>query len=129
MKKIIFILFFSIFLIVGCSGVKIEGEYSSGCEKCPPPWAPAWGCRAKKCKCYVYYYYPSVYVYFDVKRKVYFYLEGSEWKVSAQPPSVIVSIPHEYVVLELDTDKPYIYFKEHKKKYPPEKYKVKVKKD
>ncbi len=38
----------------------------------PPPHAPAHGHRAK----HAYYFYPEVYVYFDISRKVYFSLEG-----------------------------------------------------
>jgi hypothetical protein len=41
----------------------------------PPPHAPAHGYRAK----YSYRYYPSSYVYFDVSRKCYFYLDGDNW--------------------------------------------------
>ncbi|NIM99338.1 MAG: hypothetical protein GTO24_15065, partial [candidate division Zixibacteria bacterium] len=51
----------------------------------PPPWAPAHGYRAK----HGYYYYPSQYVYYDVKRGVYFYIEGDGWRVSGRLPSHI----------------------------------------
>jgi hypothetical protein len=81
----------------------------------PLPWAPAHGHRAK----YSYRYYPSLYVYFDLERRVYFYLEGDRWRVSAHLPSGIhIEVAH-YVSIELDTDKPYEYFSEHRKKYPP----------
>jgi len=81
----------------------------------PPPWAPAHGRRAK----YRYRYYPSQYVYYDVERGFYFYLEGDGWRVSAQLPSRIHLGHADHVSIELGTDKPYEYFSEHRKKYPP----------
>lgn len=81
----------------------------------PPPWAPAHGRRAK----YGYRYYPSHYVYYDVGRRVYFYIEGNGWQVSARLPSRIHLAAADYVYVELDTDKPYKYFAQHRTKYPP----------
>ena len=69
----------------------------------PPPWAPAHGHRAK----YRYYYYPATYVYFDVGRGLYFYFAGDQWRVSASLPVEIRINVGEYVVLEMDNDKPY----------------------
>jgi len=82
----------------------------------PPPWAPAHGRRAKYRH---YYYYPSHYIYYDTGRAVYFYLAGNGWRVSAHLPSGIHLEYADYVALELETDTPYVYFSEHKKKYPP----------
>ena len=87
-------------------------------EPGPPPWAPAHGYRAKH-GCYRYYYYPSYYFYYDTGRGVYFYLEGDGWRFSASLPSHIHLAYADYVTLELGTDKPYRYFSEHKRKYPP----------
>ena len=88
-------------------------------KKGPPPHAPAHGYRAK----YKYRYYPSCGIYYDEYRKLYFYLEGINWRISA-------SLPHElqlrlkgYVSVEMDEDKPYIYYEKHKKKYPPGQFK------
>lgn len=81
----------------------------------PPPWAPAHGHRAK----HSYRYYPHHYVYFDVGRRVYFYLEGDVWQASARLPRGIHLEYASYVTLEMETDKPYEYFSEHTKKYPP----------
>ena len=90
-------------------------EAASPMKGGPPPWAPAHGYRAK----YAYRYYPSFYVYFDVGRRLYFYLEGDSWRVSAHLPSGIHIEVANYVNIELETDKPYEYFSEHRKKYPP----------
>ena len=89
----------------------------------PPPHAPAHGHRAK----YSYQYYPSCYVYFDVSRRCYFYLAGDGWKVSASLPVSLRAQLGEYVSIEMDTDKPYTKFKDHKKKYPPGQQKKKKK--
>ena len=81
----------------------------------PPPWAPAHGHRAK----HKYYYYPATYIYFDVGRSLYFYLSGDQWRVSASLPVGIRINVAEYVVLEMDDDKPYKYHSEVAKRYPP----------
>jgi hypothetical protein len=91
----------------------------------PPAHAPAHGYRAK----HHYRYYPSCYVYFDVSRKCYFYLSGDSWKVSASLPVHMRVQLGNYVSIEMDTDRPYTKFKEHKKKYPPGQLKKKKKKD
>ena len=53
-------------------GIRIDSgpEVKGG----PPPHAPAHGARAK----YTYNYYPSAQLYFDISRKVYFYLEKGQ---------------------------------------------------
>lgn len=87
----------------------------------PPPWAPAHGRRAKEI--YRYYYYPSVGVYLNVSTGTYFYLDGGTWQVSTRLPSAIVLDSGESVSLELDTDKPYIYYEEHRGKFKGKKLK------
>jgi len=81
----------------------------------PPPHAKAHGYRAKHC----YRYYPSTFVYFDVHQGVYFYLNDGAWKTGACLPASITICTTEAVTIELDTDKPYTHFGEHKNKYPP----------
>jgi hypothetical protein len=90
----------------------------------PPHHAPAHGYRAQ----YAYYYYPTTYVYFDTSRKIYFYLEGSNWRVSASLPSDILIRLDDPVTIEMDSDKPYTEFEVHKAKYPPGQMKKKKKK-
>ena len=89
----------------------------------PPPHAPAHGYRAK----YGYRYYPSNSVYFDTNRQVYFYLEGNKWRMSVSLPKEIHLKIGDYVSIEMNTDKPYIYYSEHKRKYPPGQLKKKGK--
>jgi hypothetical protein len=81
----------------------------------PPAHAPAHGYRAK----HQYRYYPSCSVYFDIGRSVYFYLEGDNWRVSVELPNHLRARLGGSVVVEMDTDKPYLKNEYHKQKYPP----------
>ena len=81
----------------------------------PPPHAPAHGYRAK----YQYRYFPSCSVYYDTGRKIYFYLQGDNWRVSASLPNTLHLKLGDFVGIEMDTDKPYMHYEEHKAKYPP----------
>jgi hypothetical protein len=94
-------------------------------EPGPPPWAPAHGYRAK----HRYYYYPESYVYFDVGRSLYFYYSGGGWQASVALPSGIHIAAGEYVALEMDADRPYVYHADVEKKYPPGQKKKKEKGD
>jgi hypothetical protein len=90
----------------------------------PPAHAPAHGYRAK----HKYRYYPSRSVYYDNGRGLYFYLKGDSWQVGASLPSSLLVGLGDYVSMELDTDKPYVHHKEHKKKFPAKKAHKKKKK-
>ncbi len=85
----------------------------------PPPHAPAYGWRRK----HVYRYYPSVHVYFDIERELYFYMDGGSWQTGASLPADIHIDLGQAVVLSLDTAEPYVQFGKHKSKYPPGKLK------
>ena len=95
---------------IGCSLVLAKGKKAG-----PPPHAKAHGYRAK----HTYRYYPSANAYYDVERKSYFYLEGNNWRMGVSlPESLSVSLG-KYVTVEMDSDKPYTRFEEHKRKYLP----------
>jgi len=79
------------------------------------PWAPGHGHRAK----YRYYYYPGSYVYFDPGRGLYFYLRGGDWHSSRSLPRGIHIEKREYVVLDMDSDRPHHFHAHVEKKYPP----------
>jgi hypothetical protein len=83
----------------------------------PPAHAPAHGRRRK----YRYHYYPDSGVYFDIDRKVYFYLHGSTWKSSATLPVGIKLGATAAVTIDMDHDRPYVEFHAHKGKYPGKK--------
>jgi hypothetical protein len=91
----------------------------------PPAHAPAHGYRAK----HQYRYFPSAHVYFDVNRKLYFYLRGGNWEAAISLPGELKVKLGSYVSIELETDKPYKYHKQHRTKYPPGQMKKRGKKD
>jgi len=80
----------------------------------PPAHAPAHGYRAK----HQYRYYPCSKVYHDTRRGLYFYLKGDNWEVGASLPSKLQAGLGSYVNLELDTDTPFLYHKQHIKQFP-----------
>jgi hypothetical protein len=83
-----------------------------------PPWAPAHGRRAHEAQYrYYYHYYPASGVYMNVSTGGYFYLSDSTWQVAMTLPSTVVLDTSNYVSLELETDRPYLYYDEHKIKY------------
>jgi hypothetical protein len=98
-------------------GDETAGGYPQVTEKVekggPPPHAPAHGYRAK----HRYRYYPACSVYFEAERNLYFYLNGENWEVSASLPSDLQVKLGQYVSIDLDTDRPYLYYDEHKTKY------------
>jgi hypothetical protein len=133
-NKIIIILMVGLsflFMISGCQKSRVMvgtsypsyTSYSPSFKEGPPPWAPAHGYRAK----HRYFYYPSSYVYFDTGRNLYFYFEGGQWRVAASLPAGIKLNVNDYVILEMDTDKPYQFHSEVVKRYPPGHQKQKVK--
>jgi len=84
----------------------------------PPPHAPAHGYRRHQ----QYRYYPAAQVYFSPQRNAYFYLDGSNWRMSVTLPRHLelqLGVP---VVIEMDSDEPYRDFDKHRSKYPPNRY-------
>ena len=81
----------------------------------PPAHAPAHGYRAKR----QYRYFPSASVYHDASRGLYFYLSGSNWQIGATLPQDLRIRLGSSVSIEMETDRPYIYYDQHKKQYPP----------
>lgn len=111
---------------VGISGGHVSGGWGApqtqdepkepdiSSKKGPPAHAPAHGYRAK----HSYRYFPNERTYYDTRRKLYFYLEGNGWQVGVSLANYI-HLSNEYVSITLDTDRPYEYYDEHKRKYPP----------
>lgn len=87
----------------------------------PPPHAKAYGHRAK----YHYHYYPDSYIYFDINRSLYFYLENGRWAMSVALPAHLHVSLGDRVSLEMDIDRPYIKYDDHRKKYPGKKHEKK----
>jgi hypothetical protein len=98
MKKIM------ILLIV----VMAAGAFSSELNA-QPPWAKAWGKRAKEEQRWrrgQYYYYPSANVYYSPASHRYWYPRNGVWmNVGVLPPSVIVyNQPSHIVYRDYDDD-------------------------
>ena len=92
-------------------------------EPGPPSHAKAYGRRSN----HTYRYYPSAGIYFDIDSRSYFYLEGTAWRMSVSLPRELKINLGSHVTLEMDTARPYLKHKEHKKKYPPGQLKKKKK--
>lgn len=63
--------------------------------------------KYEKHKRHEYRYYPRSSVYYDEKKKVYFYLEGDKWGVSVNLPGGINLGVQDYVTIQTDKDRPY----------------------
>ena len=96
----------TIFLL--CTGCVVHESYGD-----PYPWSPGHRSRAQ----YHYRYYPSLSLYFDIDRNLYFYPEKGKWKRGASYP---YGRPQRGVsiILDMDTDKPYKWHSEVEKRYP-----------
>ncbi len=94
----------------------------------PPPWAPAHGRRAQVGVMHSYRFYPSLGVYMNIGTGSYFYMSGGAWTVSAHLPTTLVLGTADFVTLELETDRPYMYYGDHKVKFKGKKAKLKGKK-
>ena len=69
---------------------------------------------------YSYRYYPSCSAYYDIHKKLYYYPEDDNWKISAVLPGNLKGKLGDYVKIETDKDKPYIDNEKHVKKFPPQ---------
>jgi hypothetical protein len=94
-----------------------ETAFAKAKKSGPPKHAKAHGYRAK----HTYRYYPAANAYYDVERKTYFYLEGSQWRVGVSLPGTLSVRLGNYVTIGMDSDKPYTGFEEHKRQYRKEK--------
>ena len=117
-------------LMTGCV-VTADGSYGKATvvtpppasKPGPPPHAKAYGHRAR----YHYHYYPDVAVYFDIGRSAYFYLEDGACTMAVRLPSRLEVNLGSRVSIEMDSDRPYVRYEEHRKKYPGKKHKHKQK--
>ena len=119
-KKIVFLMIILIcsasFFMFGCTGSIVgvgDPHYRPGHSKGgPPPWAPAHGHRAR----YTYQYYPSLQIYHDLNRNLYFYSDAGQWKAYYDSPVMLTGYS---VNLIMATDLPYHYHADVVRKYPP----------
>jgi hypothetical protein len=99
--------------------IVIEQPSKSG----PPPWAPAHGARRN----HGYYYYPGSDVYFRPADRVWFYLEGSNWRFGASLPTNIRVDFDRAVSLSMESERPYQFHNEVRGHYPADYFVTKVK--
>lgn len=92
--------------------------------KGPPPWAPAHGLRRNR----DYYFYPACHVYYRPADRMWFFLDGGDWKAGVQlPTSLQIDFSHS-VKLTMETDQPYAHHKDVVVLYPRDYFaKVKIK--
>ena len=57
---------------------------------------------------FTYVHYPSAGVFCDKQRKLWFWLEGGQWKHGAVLPARFHVVASEAVNVELDSDTPYV---------------------
>ena len=98
-------------LILAAGGVALPWEALAD----PPPWAPAYGYRAK----YQYQYYPGQQVYYAPDRNRYYYQNAGAWQVGVKLPSYIQLGKH--VTVGLDSATPYSQHPVVIKQYPGKK--------
>lgn len=82
----------------------------------PPPWAPAHGYRQKT----KHIYFPQQNFYYDLHRGVYIYANGKKWVTSVTVPAAYRGVNLRLapqVQLNVVSNKPYIYNRDHKAKY------------
>ena len=85
-----------------------------GLNDSPPSHAPAVGRRAHN-----YVFFPSLSVYYNPLDHVYFYLSNNVWISGPRLPKHFSLDLNKGVKIKIEGKKPYLKFKEHKKKYPP----------
>jgi hypothetical protein len=72
------------------------------------------------CKQYSYQYYPNRSIYYDIQRELYFYRKDDKWKIFAVLPGYLKRQLDDFVIIETDSDKPYLDNEKHVKKFPPD---------
>ncbi len=110
----------SLLCLSGCwvtvgGGGGLAGTQQKVVKQGPPAHAPAHGYRAK----HRYRYYPDARVYLDTARDRYFYSDRGTWKVSVSLPDRIRVRMGSSVIIETDSDRPYLKNHDHVRKYPP----------
>lgn len=96
-----------LFLASACQVGNIQGRPAAG--GAPP--------RESQVR-HQYRYYPESAVYMDTGRRLFFYQKGGKWLSTTILPASLQVDWKNYVVLDLETDKPYLFHSEVAGKYP-----------
>lgn len=127
MFKVIVLSVFSLILLTGCNhldaSLVLQPNLHHADRHGPPAHAPAHGRRAQ----HRYHYYPEADFYYDDNRNTYFFIDSSGgWKVSVNLPYRYQTyLRTSYVEIEMESDRPYVNYKDHKRKYNKKKKKGK----
>ena len=117
LKKRMFVIFVIGFCFIVSNGISIADDVDGiQQEKHSGSKSPEIASKQK----YSYRYYPSCSVYYDIHRKLYYYLGDDNWKISAVLPNNLEKKLGDYVKIEMESDRPYLENEKHVKKYPPE---------
>jgi hypothetical protein len=100
--------FFALLTLLAAPGCQETGSLQRG-GPAPTPAAHAH---------YRYRYYPDSAVYMDTGRKLFFYYNGEKWMTTTLLPAEVQVDWKRYVVLDMDTDKPYRHHAEVVRKHP-----------
>ncbi|MDH5395453.1 MAG: hypothetical protein OEW97_04215 [Gammaproteobacteria bacterium] len=124
MKQVVLLSLFLVFLLTGCHPVGGSIRVSSGypySEPMPPVHAPAHGRR----HLYRYHYYPDADFYFDISRRMYFYLDSrGAWTASVTLPLHFhAGLNSGYIEIDMGEERPYLKHKYHREQYRAHKYK------
>ena len=57
---------------------------------------------------YTYLYYPTVNVYYDTSRNLYFFTDGEDWQEATQLPAGFLINKNEAMTVRLKSDKPFL---------------------
>jgi len=101
--------------------LSLIGLSLSGCVVTPRPYGYVRTAPPPAVAYYDYWYYPSVQVYFDVNRGLYFYLTSNRGWVETRslPPALRVRLGG-YVPIHSRFRQPYREHGEHRRAYPPQ---------
>lgn len=87
-------------------------------EQVGPPGPPPWARNHWYRRSHAYYYYPGCDVYYRPADRVWFYLDGGNWRIGAQLPTSIRVDFNRAVPLNLESDRPYVYHEKVVTYYP-----------
>jgi hypothetical protein len=88
----------------------------------PPPWAPAHGFRRNQ----DYYYYPAADVYYRPADRMWFYMDGGDWRVGVNLPASIRVDFDRSVSLTMETERPFEFHEKVRTYYPRDYFVTKV---
>lgn len=106
--------------LFSCTVPYMVGQNPDMVNVAPPSWAPEYDNSAN------YYYLPDIECYYDVRNRLFVYLQDGNWRFEATLPSVYASfdLNNSYVVfLNNAVNEPWMHFQYYVAHYPRYYYK------